>query len=87
MTGDISLFIDFKAKKKGYVTYGDNNKGAILGKGISFDDAGVSTEDILKEAVEETDQSKTAAHEKEEDTSHEEIEEEKTAEVNDLPTA
>ena len=33
MTGDISLFIDFKAKKKGYVTYGDNNKGAILGKG------------------------------------------------------
>ena len=33
MTGDISLFIDFKAKKKGFVTYGDNNKGAILGKG------------------------------------------------------
>ncbi|XP_050881488.1 uncharacterized protein LOC127084983 isoform X4 [Lathyrus oleraceus] len=33
MTGDISLFIDFKAKKKGYVTYGDNNKGAVLGKG------------------------------------------------------
>ena len=35
MTGDISLFTDFKAKKKGYVTYGDNNKGAILGKGSS----------------------------------------------------
>lgn len=33
MTGDISLFIDFKAKNKGYVTYGDNNKWAILGKG------------------------------------------------------
>ena len=33
MTGDISLFIDFKAKKKKFVTYGDNNKGAILGKG------------------------------------------------------
>ena len=33
MTSDISLFIDFKTKKKGYVTYGDNNKGAILGKG------------------------------------------------------
>lgn len=32
MTGDISLFIDFKAKKKGYVTYGDNNKGAIFRK-------------------------------------------------------
>lgn len=33
MSGDISLFIDFKAKKKGYVTYEDNNIGAILDKG------------------------------------------------------
>ncbi|KAK2364611.1 cysteine-rich RECEPTOR kinase [Trifolium repens] len=33
MTGDASLFIKFKAKKKGYVTYGDNNKGTILGVG------------------------------------------------------
>lgn len=33
MTGDISLFIDFKVNKKGYVNYGDNNKGAILDKG------------------------------------------------------
>src|SRR4051812_39401699 len=33
MTGDISLFVEFQAKKKGYVTYGDNNRGAILGKG------------------------------------------------------
>lgn len=32
MTGDISLFIVFKPKKKGFVTYRDNNKGAILGK-------------------------------------------------------
>ncbi|WJX12869.1 hypothetical protein P8452_03321 [Trifolium repens] len=33
MTGDASLFIEFKAKEKGYVTYGDNNKGTILGVG------------------------------------------------------
>src|ERR1051325_581713 len=33
MTGDISLFFDFVAKKKGFVTYGDNIKGEILGKG------------------------------------------------------
>lgn len=32
MMGDIFLFIDFTPKKKGFVTYGDNNKGAILGK-------------------------------------------------------
>ncbi|WJX13359.1 hypothetical protein P8452_03755 [Trifolium repens] len=33
MAGDASLFIEFKAKEKGYVTYGDNNKGTILGVG------------------------------------------------------
>lgn len=33
MTCDIFLFIDFTPKKKVYVTYKDNNKGAILGKG------------------------------------------------------
>ncbi|KAK2390489.1 putative mitochondrial protein [Trifolium repens] len=33
MTGDASLFIKFKAKEKGCVTYGDNNKGTILGVG------------------------------------------------------
>ncbi|XP_050918585.1 uncharacterized protein LOC127136021 [Lathyrus oleraceus] len=33
MTGNISLFIDFVPKKNGFVTYGDNKKGAILGKG------------------------------------------------------
>ncbi|WJX19048.1 hypothetical protein P8452_08782 [Trifolium repens] len=33
MMGDASLFIEFKAKEKGYVTYGDNNKGTILGVG------------------------------------------------------
>ena len=33
MIDDISLFIECKENKKGFVTYGDNNKGAILGKG------------------------------------------------------
>lgn len=33
ITGDISLFIDFVPKEKGFVTYGDNNKEAIIGKG------------------------------------------------------
>ena len=33
MTSVISLFFDVVAKEKGFVTYGDNNKGAILGKG------------------------------------------------------
>lgn len=32
MTGDISLFIDFVPKNKCFITYGDNNKGAILEK-------------------------------------------------------
>lgn len=33
MTGDISLLIDFVPNKKGFVTYGDNNKWGILRKG------------------------------------------------------
>lgn len=33
MTDVISIFIDFTTKKKGYVTYKDNNKDAILSKG------------------------------------------------------
>jgi hypothetical protein len=32
MTGDISLFTNFTQKNKGFVTYGDNNKGIILCK-------------------------------------------------------
>lgn len=33
MTGDINKFSNLALKAKGYVTYGDNNKGRILGKG------------------------------------------------------
>ena len=33
MTGDASKFISISLKQDGHVTYGDNNKGNILGKG------------------------------------------------------
>nr|KYP31481.1 hypothetical protein KK1_048179 [Cajanus cajan] len=33
MTGDPSKFSSLKLKKEGFVTYGDNNKGKILGHG------------------------------------------------------
>ena len=47
MTGDISLFIDFVAKKKGFVIYGDNNKGAILGKGSVGNPSSTTISDVL----------------------------------------
>ena len=31
MTGDKKKFKNFKRKEQGFVTYGDNNKGKILG--------------------------------------------------------
>nr|KYP69243.1 hypothetical protein KK1_008431 [Cajanus cajan] len=33
MTGDPSKFLSLKLKNEGFVTYGDNNKGKILGHG------------------------------------------------------
>ncbi|KAI5391904.1 hypothetical protein KIW84_076634 [Lathyrus oleraceus] len=56
-------------------------------KGTSFDDTGISLEDILKDAVEGNDQPKTVDTEKEEDISHVKDEEESPTEVNDLPSA
>src|SRR3954470_2341235 len=47
MTGDISLFVEFQAKKKGIVTYGDNNRGAILGKGIVGNPSPTTITDVL----------------------------------------
>jgi len=41
MTGDASRFINISLKQDGHVTYGDNNKGKILGKGT------IGNEDIL----------------------------------------
>ncbi|XP_050895540.1 uncharacterized protein LOC127102179 [Lathyrus oleraceus] len=47
MTGDISLFIDFTPKKKVFVTYGDNNKGAILGKGSVGNPSSTNIYDVI----------------------------------------
>jgi hypothetical protein len=47
MTGDSSLFFYFVAKKKGFVTYGDNNKGAILGKGSVDNPSSTTISDVL----------------------------------------
>ena len=33
MSGDKSQFVSLKSKKNGYVTFGDNNKGKIIGIG------------------------------------------------------
>jgi len=33
MTGDVTQFINLKLKAEGHVTYGDNNRGKILGRG------------------------------------------------------
>jgi len=33
MTGDASKFNNLKMRQEGFVTYGDNNKGRILGRG------------------------------------------------------
>ena len=47
MMGGISLFFDFVAKKKGFVTYCDNNKGAILGKGSVGNPSSTTISDVL----------------------------------------
>ena len=33
MTGDLTKFTSLKLKEEGHVTYGDNNRGRILGRG------------------------------------------------------
>jgi hypothetical protein len=47
MTGDESLFIEFTPKRKGFVTYGDNNKGAILGEGIVGNPSTTTISDVI----------------------------------------
>jgi hypothetical protein len=47
MTGDINKFSNLKLKAKGFVTYGDNNKGKILGKGIVGAPPFTSIKDVL----------------------------------------
>jgi len=47
MTGDASKFINLKMKQEGFVTYRDNNKGKILGKG----DVGSHDSIIIKDVL------------------------------------
>ncbi|XP_050878512.1 uncharacterized protein LOC127082317 [Lathyrus oleraceus] len=47
MKGDISLFIDFVPKKKGFTAYGDNNKGVILGKGSVGNSSSTIISDVM----------------------------------------
>jgi len=47
MTGDASKFINLKMRQEGFVTYGDNNKGRILGRG----DVGSHDSIIIKDVL------------------------------------
>ena len=47
MTGDLNKFSHLTLKAKGYVTYGDNNKGRILGVGIIGSPPSTTIEDVL----------------------------------------
>jgi len=47
MTGDVSKFVNIILKEEGHVTYGDNNKGKILGKGIVGSASNFLVHDVL----------------------------------------
>jgi len=47
MTGDKTKFINLFLKQEGHVTYGDNNKGKILGRGIVGDNNTFLIHDVL----------------------------------------
>jgi len=47
MTGDASHLINLKLKPVGFVTYGDNNHGRILGVSDIGEDDGVIIKDVL----------------------------------------
>ncbi|KAF1866172.1 hypothetical protein Lal_00031476 [Lupinus albus] len=47
MTGDRSNFLDLSLEGKGYVTYGDNNKGKILGTGTVGNSSQTQIENVL----------------------------------------
>jgi len=47
MTGDRSKFLSIFFKQEGYVTYGDNNKGRILGRGSKGDKDILVIHDVL----------------------------------------
>ena len=47
MTGDKSQFVNITFKQEGHVTYGDNNKGRILGRGSIGDKSNLLIHDVL----------------------------------------
>ena len=47
MTGDKSKLVDLVLKKGGYVTYGDNNKGQILGEGCIKNQGKIIIKNVL----------------------------------------
>jgi len=47
MTGDLSKFTSLKLKAEGHVTYGDNNRGRILGRGIVGTGSSTIIENVL----------------------------------------
>jgi len=47
MTGDKSKFLSISFKQEGHVTYGDNNKGRILGRGSIGDKHILVIHDVL----------------------------------------
>jgi len=47
LLGDASKFINLKMRQEGFVTYGDNNKGRILGRG----DVGSCDSIIIKDVL------------------------------------
>ena len=47
MMGEISLFIDFTPKKKGFGIYKDNNKGATPGKGSVGNSSSTNISDVI----------------------------------------
>jgi len=47
MTGDASKFVSITLKQEGHVTYGDNNKRKILGKGTIGNENNFLIHDVL----------------------------------------
>jgi len=41
------MFIDFTRKERGYVSYGDNNQGKILGKGVGENPSTTTIKDVM----------------------------------------
>jgi len=41
------MFIDFTRKEKGFVSYGDNNQGKILGKGVVGNPSTTTIKDVM----------------------------------------